>query len=63
MRLDGVRLAGATAETALESVVFGAGVADVDRVICGGRVIVRVGIHLELDVAGELRESIAAVTR
>ena len=49
--------------TALESVVFGAGVADVDRVICGGREIVRDGVHLELDVAGELRESIAAVTR
>ncbi|MET0957808.1 MAG: formimidoylglutamate deiminase [Solirubrobacterales bacterium] len=63
VRLDGVRLAGATAETALESVVFGAGVADVDRVICGGREIVRDGVHLELDVAGELRESIAAVTR
>ena len=61
--LGGVRLAGATAETALEAAVFAAGAADVERVVCGGREIVRDGRHLGLDVAAELRESIAAVSR
>jgi formiminoglutamate deiminase len=59
--LDGVRLAGASAETALESVVFAAGVGAVRSVVCGGRVLVTEGRHAEFDVAAELRESIAAV--
>ncbi|MBA2240185.1 MAG: formimidoylglutamate deiminase [Solirubrobacterales bacterium] len=61
IRLDGVRTAGVTPETALEFVVFAAGASDVDRVICGGREIVRDGVHLGVEVARELRESIAAV--
>jgi len=59
VRLDGVRLAGWTAETMLESLVFAATAADVDGVVCGGRELVRDGAHLELDVGAELRESIA----
>ncbi len=61
IRLDGVRLAGTTPETALEGVVFAATAADVDGVVCGGREVVREGRHVELDVATELRESIAEV--
>ena len=60
--LDGVRLAGSNPDTALEAVVFAAAAGDVKRVVCGGREIVRDGAHLGLDVAAELRESIAAVT-
>jgi len=59
--LEGVRTAGAEPGTALEAVVFAAGAADVDRVLCGGREIVRDGSHVSLDVARELRESIAEV--
>ncbi len=59
--LDGVRLAGVAQETALEGAVFAATAADVRRVICGGREIVRDGAHLALDVATELRQSIATV--
>ncbi|MDX6582711.1 MAG: hypothetical protein QOI10_1895 [Solirubrobacterales bacterium] len=59
--LDGVRLAGTTAETALEGVVFAANAADVERVICSGRELVRDGVHTGLDVAAELRSSIAGV--
>jgi len=59
--LDSVRLAGTTAEAALGSVVFAASAADVRQVVCGGREIVSDGAHAELDVAAELRNSIAAV--
>ncbi len=59
--LDGVRLAGVERETALESLVYSATAADVRRVIAGGRELVRDGVHLEIDVAAELRDSIAAV--
>jgi formiminoglutamate deiminase len=59
--LGGVRLAGTTAETALETAVFAASAADVKRVICSGREIVRDGAHTQLDVAAELRSSIAEV--
>ncbi len=59
--LDGVRLAGTTAETALEAAVFAATAADIERVICSGREIVRDGAHVGLDVAAELRASIAQV--
>jgi formiminoglutamate deiminase len=59
--LDGVRLAGTTAETALDAAVFAASAADITRVICSGREIVRDGAHTRLDVAAELRSSIAEV--
>ncbi|HEX2129842.1 MAG TPA: formimidoylglutamate deiminase [Solirubrobacterales bacterium] len=58
--LDGVRLAGTEPEHALESVIFAASPADVTRVISGGRELVRDGVHVDLDVAAELRASIAA---
>jgi formiminoglutamate deiminase len=59
--LDGVRLAGTSADHALESVVFAAGAADVRSVIVGGRFVVRDGVHLNLNVAAELDESIAGL--
>lgn len=62
IRLDGVRTAGVSAETALDFAVFAAGASDIERVICGGREIVRDGVHLGVEVARELRESIAAVS-
>ena len=58
---DSVRLAGTTAETALEAAVFAATATDVERVVCSGREIVRDGAHVDLDVAAELRASIAEV--
>jgi formiminoglutamate deiminase len=58
--LDGVRLAGADPRQALEAVVFAASAADVRNVIVAGRTVVRDGIHVELDVARELRQSIEA---
>ena len=54
-----VRLAGVTAETALESVVFAATAADVREVVCGGTRIVTGGRHATIDVAAELGDSIA----
>jgi cytosine/adenosine deaminase-related metal-dependent hydrolase len=59
--LDSVRLAGTAGESALESVVFAAGAADVREVISGGRRIVSEGRHVDLDVAAELSTSIAEV--
>jgi formiminoglutamate deiminase len=59
LSLDSVRLAGVTPATALESAVFAATAADVRTVIVGGKPVVRDGAHLELDVAAELRDSIA----
>jgi formiminoglutamate deiminase len=58
----GVRLAGITPETAAPSIVFAATAADVTNVIVGGEFVVRDGAHVRLDVASELRESIAALT-
>jgi cytosine/adenosine deaminase-related metal-dependent hydrolase len=60
--LDGVRLAGVTAASALESVVYAAAPADITRVIVGGRELVRDGVHVQIDVAAELRAAISAVT-
>jgi formiminoglutamate deiminase len=57
--LDGVRLAGTSADHALESVVFAASAADVRHVIVGGRFVVREGAHIGMDVAAELSESIS----
>jgi formiminoglutamate deiminase len=59
--LEAVRLAGASAEHALESIVFGAGATDVRQVIVGGRFVVRDGLHLSLDSAAELERAIAAL--
>jgi len=58
----GVRLAGITPETAAPSIVFAATAADVTNVIVGGEFVVRDGAHVRLDVAEELRTSIAALT-
>jgi formiminoglutamate deiminase len=55
----GVRLAGIAPDTAAASIVFAATAADVTNVIVGGEFVVRDGRHVRLDVAGELRESIA----
>jgi formiminoglutamate deiminase len=57
--LDGVRLAGTSADHAIESLIFAAGAADVRHVIVGGRFVVRDGAHLDLDVPAELSEAIA----
>jgi formiminoglutamate deiminase len=59
--LDGVRLAGTSADHALESLVFAAGPGDVSEVIIGGRFVVRDGSHLDLDVPGELAEAIGGL--
>jgi formiminoglutamate deiminase len=60
--LDGVRLAGTSADHALESLVFAASAADVREVIAGGRFIVRDGAHVEIDVASELNEAISRLS-
>ena len=39
--------------------MFAGSAADVQLVVCDGREIVRGGAHVRLDVAAELRESIA----
>jgi formiminoglutamate deiminase len=57
--LDGVRLAGTSADHALDSLVFAATAADVREVIAGGRFVVRDGAHVEIDVASELSEAIS----
>jgi formiminoglutamate deiminase len=57
--LDGVRLAGTSADHALESLVFAAGAVDVRHLIVGGRFVVRDGAHRDLDVAAELDQAIA----
>jgi formiminoglutamate deiminase len=59
--LDGVRLAGTSADHALESLVFAAAAADVRDVMVGGRFVVRDGAHLGLDVAAELSEAISGL--
>jgi formiminoglutamate deiminase len=58
--LDGVRLAGTDATTALEAVVFAGAAADVRRVVVGGREVVRDGAHVDLDVARELDRAVRA---
>ena len=59
--LDSVRLAGTDAGTALESVVFAAGAADVRHVLVDGRQIVKDGVHTTIDVPRELHRAIGAV--
>jgi formiminoglutamate deiminase len=56
--LDSVRMAGTTADSALESVVFAASSADVTHVVSRGRFIVRDGVHHRIEVARELEASI-----
>ncbi|MGN6686872.1 MAG: amidohydrolase family protein, partial [Actinomycetales bacterium] len=59
VRLDTVRTSGALPEQA----VMAATAADVDTVIVDGRTVVREGQHVSIDVAAELRDAIAEVTR
>jgi formiminoglutamate deiminase len=60
--LDSPRTAGATAATALESVIFGASAADVRHLVVAGRVVVADGQHLLVpDVPSALEAAIGAV--
>ena len=60
--LDSPRTAGATADTALESVIFGATAADVRHLVVDGRDVVADGRHLLIsDVPGALAAAIRAV--
>ena len=59
VRLDSVRTAGG--DDSLATAVFAASANDVDHVVAGGRVVVRDGAHVSLDVATELHHSITAV--
>jgi len=52
VRLDSQRTAGATAETALEHLVFAATAADVTDVIVAGRPVVKGGRHVSIDDVG-----------
>jgi cytosine/adenosine deaminase-related metal-dependent hydrolase len=56
--LDSPRLAGTSAATALESVVFAGTAADVRNVIIGGRDVVAGGRHLLVDVPAALAAAI-----
>jgi len=57
--LDSPRTAGATQNTALESVIFGATAADISDVVIGGRDVVRAGEHqLIADVPAALTASV-----
>jgi formiminoglutamate deiminase len=59
VRLDGVR----TAAVPPEGVLFAATAADDSHVLVDGRVVVRDGRHVTIDVAAELRSSVEEVTR
>jgi cytosine/adenosine deaminase-related metal-dependent hydrolase len=56
---DSVRIAGTTPDDALAGAVFTASAADVRHVVIGGRVVVRDGQHVAMDVAAALREVLA----
>jgi formiminoglutamate deiminase len=56
---ESVRLAGIAPDSAAASIVFAATAADVTNVIVGGEFVVRDGRHRSMDVAAELRRSIA----
>jgi formiminoglutamate deiminase len=58
----GVRLAGAPSEDLLDALVFAGAAADVREVIVAGRVIVREGRHVDLDVPRELSAAIGQVS-
>jgi formiminoglutamate deiminase len=59
--LGSVRLAGTAPGDALPATVFAGAAPDVTDVHVGGRRIVRDGAHVDLDVARELHDAIAAV--
>ena len=61
IRLDSVRTAGTLPQHALEAAVFAATAADVHHVVASGRVVVRDGVHLGIDVPAELGRSIRAL--
>jgi formiminoglutamate deiminase len=56
--LDTPRLAGTSAATALESVIFAGTAADVRNVVISGRDVVREGRHLQVDVPAALAAAI-----
>ena len=61
--LTSARLAGFDPQRAAAHLVLAATASDVDTVVVGGRTVVDGGVHVTLDVAGELRTAIAAVRR
>jgi formiminoglutamate deiminase len=61
--LAGVRMAGTSADHAIESLVFASGAADVRDVIVGGGLIVREGAHLKINAAAELDAAIGMLAR
>ncbi len=61
VRLDSVRTAGGGVEHALATAVYAASAADVEHVVASGRVVVRQGRHVSIDVGAALHESIGAV--
>jgi formiminoglutamate deiminase len=61
--LAGVRMAGTSADHAIESLVFASGAADVRDVIVGGGLIVREGAHLKINAAAELAAAIGMLAR
>jgi formiminoglutamate deiminase len=63
VRRTGVRLAGAPASDALPALVFAGTAPDVSDVVVGGRVIVRDGTHVSVDVVGELQAVIGELSR
>jgi formiminoglutamate deiminase len=60
---DGVRLAGAPRNHLVDALVFAGAAGDVRDVIVGGRVVVRDGAHLLLDVPRALGAAVTAVDR
>lgn len=62
VRLDTVRTAGIDAQSALDGVVFAATAGDVHHVVAGGRVLVRDGAHVRIDVSAALLRSIGALS-
>ncbi len=62
VRLDSPRTAGATADTALEHLVFAATAADVTDVTVAGRPVVEEGRHVRIDdVGGALRKAVSGL--
>ena len=59
--LDSVRLTGTPAADLVDAVVFAGAAADVRDTIVGGQFVVRNGVHLSLDVPGELASAMAGL--
>lgn len=57
---EGVRLAGVPREDLLDGLVFAGGAGDIRTVVVGGRVVVRGGEHVSLDVPRDLEAAIGA---